>query len=160
MSEEVELPRYHTGGSACFDLTFNPHSHKTYSGYNIHNGHFEREFGKDGIIGLAPGDRVLVPTGLIMQIPSGYSVRVHPRSSVALKTGLGLCNSEGIVDSDYFHESFIPVINNTQNRISIAKGDRLAQAELVEVTQAEIVETKVKPEQSTDRVGGFGSTGK
>ncbi len=160
MNDSVELPKYQTEGSACFDLCFNPHSHQTFTGYNNYNGKFERNFGPNGSVGLAPGDRVLLPTGLIFDIASGYSVRVHPRSSVSIKQGLGLSNSEGVIDSDYFEECFIPIVNNTINRIVISAGDRLAQAELVSVIQAELIETKIKPVQKTDRTGGFGSTGK
>jgi dUTP pyrophosphatase len=106
-----------------------------------------------------PGDRLMVPTGLIFDIPEGYSVRVHARSGLSLKQGLVLANSEGVIDSDYIEELFILVHNISDNGISIAHGDRIAQGELVVREAYTIGEISCHPGQKTDRVGGMGSTG-
>ena len=110
-------------------------------------------------IELYPGERVLVPTGLIFNIPEGYSVRLHTRSSVSLKKGLTMPNGEGIIDSDYYHQTFVMLYNAGADEVRIYHGDRIAQGELVENVRTKLEETKDVPEQTTSRVGGFGSTG-
>ncbi len=108
---------------------------------------------------LLSGHRALIPTGIIFDIPKGYSVRVHPRSGVAIKQGLVNRNAEGIIDSDYFHEASISLVNTSGNHQKISDGERLLQCEMVPVLQYSLEETKDKPQQRTDRIGGFGSTG-
>ena len=112
-----------------------------------------------GSITIAPGDRVLVPTGLIMDIPEGYSVRLHARSGTSLKMGLVLANAEGVIDSDYVEEVMIILHNISGNSININSGERLAQAELVKNMEYSIEQTPSRPMLKTQRVGGFGSTG-
>jgi dUTP pyrophosphatase len=114
---------------------------------------------KDGKIVLMPGDRIMVPTGLIFDIPEGYSLRIHPRSGLSYKQGLVLANLEAVIDSDYVHETFVLLTNLSENPQTIYNGDRVAQAELVSQLKYEIEETTVMPTQKTDRVGGLGSTG-
>ena len=109
---------------------------------------------------LNPGDRALLPTGIILDIPIGYSVRTHARSGNALKMGLILPNGEGIIDSDYYHECFIPILNSSSEQIIINHGDRIAQLEMIQVLDYDAVVSMIKPEQKTNRIGGFGSTGK
>lgn len=109
---------------------------------------------------LNPGDRALIPTGIVLDIPKGYSVRVHPRSGLSLKSGIGLCNAQGIIDSDYVEEFYITVINLSEVQVRIDHGDRIAQLELVQHPAYTIDMTPVRPDRKTDRVGGFGSTGK
>jgi len=108
---------------------------------------------------IAPGERVLAPTGIIFDIPNGYSLRLHSRSSLSWKKGLRLGNSEGIIDSDYFHETFVMLQNTGTLAVSLENGERICQAELVKVQDLAIVEIGTKPSQTTDRTGGFGSTG-
>jgi dUTP pyrophosphatase len=110
-------------------------------------------------IRIRPGDRVLVPTGLILDIPEGHSVRLHTRSSISLKKGLIMPNGEGIIDSDYYHQTFVMLYNASADEVLIENGERIAQGELVKTLSYSIEETKDVPEQKTDRVGGFGSTG-
>ena len=104
-------PEFATEGSACFDLTCcfdNTSSIWGYSLVNLEVGFRVKTDDDDRFfITLSPGDRVLVPSGLIFNIPEGYSVRVHPRSSSGLKKGLMLPNNEGVIDSDFFHETKI-----------------------------------------------------
>jgi dUTP pyrophosphatase len=101
----------------------------------------------------------MVPTGLIMDIPKGYSVRLHARSGASLKQGLVLANAEGVIDSDYVQEVMVLVYNISGNAITIGSGDRIAQAELVKDSEYEIVETASRPMIKTNRTGGMGSTG-
>jgi len=109
---------------------------------------------------ISPGTTVLIPTGLIAKIPSGYSVRVHMRSSVALKRGLILPNGEGIIDADYFDELFLMVRNTSSAMVTVKHGERICQGELVQNVRFPIEHIHTRPEQTTDRTGGFGSTGR
>ena len=70
-----------------------------------------------------------------------------------------LGNSEGVIDSDYYHQTYVMLHNSSADEVRVYHGDRIAQGELVENVKTELVETMVMPEQSTSRVGGFGSTG-
>ena len=89
-----------------------------------------------------------------------YSVRLYPRSSLALKQGLTLANNVGIIDSDYVEPVYMMVCNISGYQQFIFDGNRICQAELVDELSYMIMETDVRPEQKTDRDGGFGSTGK
>ena len=68
-------------------------------------------------------------------------------------------NGEGIIDSDYYHQTFVMLYNASADEVLIENGERIAQGELVKTYSYSIEETKDVPEQKTDRVGGFGSTG-
>lgn len=154
---EVQLPSYQTKGSACFDLSFQNAGKAKINGYSSKNKPVERLLQKH--ITIAPGDRMLVPTGIIMDIPEGYSVRLHARSGMALKQGLTLANAEGVIDSDYVEEVFVILWNISENSVTITSGDRIAQAELIKNEEYKIEQTPVRPLHKTARVGGFGSTG-
>lgn len=153
----VTLPKHQTTQSACFDISFQSAGKRTYKGYSNFNKPFERQL--NGQILLNPGDRVMVPTGLILDIPEGYSVRIHARSGLSLKQGLVLANAEGVIDSDYVEELFVLLTNMTDNAQTINSGDRIAQGELVKNVEYAIVESVLRPVQKTNRVGGMGSTG-
>ena len=155
---EVVLPTFGTEQAACFDLAFQAYGKHQYTGHNAHNSTFTRTL-REGKIILMPRDRIMVPTGLIFDIPEGYSVRIHPRSGLSYKQGLILANLEAVIDSDYVHETFVLLTNISENHITINNGDRIAQAELVVQQKYTIVETTTLPGQKTDRVGGLGSTG-
>jgi len=68
-------------------------------------------------------------------------------------------NGEGIIDSDYYHQTFVMLYNASADEVLIENGERIAQGELVKTYSYSIEQTKDVPEQKTDRVGGFGSTG-
>lgn len=153
----VVLPKKQTEQSACFDLSFQGVGKHDYKGYSAMNKPFTRVMNNQIVI--QPQDRVMVPTGLIMDIPKGYSVRIHPRSGMSLKQGVVLANGEGVVDSDYVEEVMILVHNISDNPITISSGDRIAQGELVRDVSYCIEESPVRPGVKTDRVGGMGSTG-
>ena len=154
----VILPVFATEHSACFDIAYQPFGKQEYSGFARNNKPFTRPI-PDGSIVINGGDRVLVPTGLIMDIPEGYSVRLHPRSGLSYKQGLVLANAEAVIDSDYFHELFVLLHNISDNQIKIMAGDRVAQAELVQQVNYQLLETFDRPTQKTSREGGLGSTG-
>lgn len=154
----IVLPKFATKQSACFDISFQAEGKATYSGYNKVNAPFTRSF-SDGTIRIMPGDRVLVPTGLIFDIPEGYSVRIHARSGLSYKQGLVLANQEAVIDSDYIQETFVLLTNMTEVDYTISHGDRIAQAELVKQEEYVLWEIMEAPTQKTDRAGGLGSTG-
>ena len=155
---DVILPSFSTQQSACFDLSYQSVGKQGYEGFNSYNKKILRPF-KDGGLYISSGDRIMVPTGLIFNIPEGYSVRLHPRSGLSLKSGIVLANSEGVIDSDYIQEVFVLLYNMSQNGLMINNGDRICQAELIKDEKYVIEETSEKPEIKTDRTGGFGSTG-
>jgi dUTP pyrophosphatase len=152
-----QIPKKQTEGSACFDLQFQSAGKVEYKGFSRSNKAFTRPM--SGMISIQPGDRIMVPTGLILDIPEGYSVRVHARSGLSLKQGLVLANAEGVIDSDYVEELMVLIWNISDNAINIHTGDRIAQAELIKDETYSIVETAARPGIKTSRVGGMGSTG-
>ncbi|MDP8221898.1 MAG: dUTP diphosphatase [Candidatus Lernaella stagnicola] len=107
---------------------------------------------------LAPGERTLVPTGLIVAIPPGYEAQIRMRSGLALRHGLVLPNAPGTIDSDYRGEIKIIVANLGTESFTLRRGERLAQMVVAPVVQLEWEETDDLP--GTDRgTGGFGHTG-
>lgn len=155
---DIVLPRFGTKQAACFDLSFQAAGKTTYSGYNAYNAPFTRNM-SNGSIRIMPGDRILVPTGLIFDIPEGYSVRIHPRSGLSYKQGLILANLEAVIDSDYIQETFVLLTNRSEIDQTINNGDRIAQAEMVKREEYVLWEIMEAPTQKTDRIGGLGSTG-
>jgi dUTP pyrophosphatase len=106
---------------------------------------------------LAPGARALIPTGLRMAIPQGYEIQIRPRSGLAFKQGLTVCNAPGTIDSDYRGEVKALLINLGDAPVTVAHGDRVAQMVLAPVTQA--VFTPGALDDTARGNGGFGSTG-
>lgn len=154
----VNLPKFATKQAACFDLSFQSSGKTEYTGYNMYNAPLSRPL-SNGSIKIMPGDRILVPTGLIFDIPEGYSVRIHPRSGLSLKQGLVLANLEAVIDSDYVQETFVLLANNSSVDQTINNGDRIAQAEMIKSEEYILWEIFDAPIQKTDRAGGLGSTG-
>lgn len=155
---DIVLPKFATKQAACFDLSFQGAGKTTYSGYNSYNAPFTRDL-VNGNIRIMPGDRILVPTGLIFDIPEGYSVRIHPRSGLSYKQGLILANLEAVIDSDYVQETFVLLTNRSDVDQTINNGDRIAQAEMIKSEEYVLWEIHEAPGQKTDRDGGLGSTG-
>ncbi|MGN0033148.1 MAG: dUTP diphosphatase [Candidatus Limimorpha sp.] len=131
------LPSYETANSAGMDL---------------------RAFLPEGPITIKPLQRALVPTGLFMEIPSGYEGQVRPRSGLAIKSGITVLNSPGTIDADYRGEVKIILINLSDTDFVINSGDRVAQLIIARCEQAEIetVEALTETERGS---GGFGHTG-
>ena len=107
---------------------------------------------------LAPGARMLVPTGLAIALPPGYELQIRPRSGLALRHGIVLPNSPGTIDEDYRGEIGVIVLNTGTEAFDITRGMRIAQAVLAPVTR--LVWDEVESLDATARgAGGFGSTG-
>jgi len=135
LNNEAIIPAYQTKEAAGFDL------------HSI----------DDAVIN--PGERKLIGTGLAFEIEYGYEVQIRPRSGLAFKHGITVLNSPGTIDSDYRGEIKVLLINHGNEPYEIKKGERIAQAVIAPVIQAEIIE--VDELSDTQRgAGGFGSTGK
>lgn len=107
---------------------------------------------------LAAGERALVPTGLILQLPPDFEAQVRPRSGLALRHGITVLNSPGTIDCDYRGEVKVLLANLGAEPFEIARGERIAQLVVQRVERARLVE--VSEIASTARgAGGFGSTG-
>ena len=87
---------------------------------------------------LGPLERMLVPTGLRMEIPRGYEGQVRPRSGLALKYGISMVNAPGTIDSDYRGEIGVLLVNLGQNRVEFKAGERVAQLVICPVIQVEL----------------------
>lgn len=112
-----------------------------------------------GAIVLAPGQRVLVPTGLAVAIPVGYEGQVRPRSGLALHHGIVVANSPGTIDADYRGELKIILLNHGDQVFQVVSGERIAQLVVVPVAMVEVVEVdELLP--AARGSGGFGSTGR
>ena len=104
-------------------------------------------------------ERVLVKTGLYIQLPNGYEAQVRPRSGLALKKGISVLNSPGTIDADYRGEIGVILVNLSTEEFTIANGDRIAQLVIAKHEQAQWV-TVEELSETTRGEGGFGSTGK
>lgn len=112
----------------------------------------------EGTICLKPLERILVKTGLFLEIPEGYECQVRPRSGLALKKGITVLNSPGTIDADYRGEVGVILINLSNEEFTIEDGERIAQLVFAKVEQAQWVQAELLSE--TERgAGGFGSTG-
>ena len=107
---------------------------------------------------LAPGERMLIPTGFALDVPEGYEVQIRPRSGLALRSGVTLLNSPGTIDSDYRGELKVILINHGDTTFVVQRGDRVAQLVLAPVTLASWLEVE-ELDVTTRGEGGFGSTG-
>ena len=132
-----EIPKYETDGSAGLDLRAN----------------------LDQTITLKPLQRILVPTGLFIELEKGYEAQIRARSGLAIKNGICLANGIGTIDSDYRGEIKIILINLGDQDFKINSGDRIAQMVITKYEQVkfELVEQLNETERSD---GGFGHTGK
>lgn len=135
-----ELPCYETSNSAGMDL---------------------RAYLPDGAIVLKPLQRTLVPTGLFMEIPSGYEGQVRPRSGLAIKNGISVLNTPGTIDADYRGEIKIILVNLSDTDFIINSGDRVAQIVFAKCEQMGITHIlNAESLSNTERgTGGFGHTG-
>ena len=137
----LPLPAYQTAGAAGADLCAN----------------FPSESREAGLV-LPPMGRAICPTGLRVAIPDGYEMQIRPRSGLASKHGITLPNTPGTIDSDYRGPLGVSLINLGAEAYTIRHGDRVAQAVVAPVVQADFA--VVEALDSTARgTGGFGSTG-
>jgi len=131
-----DLPKYETTASAGVDVRAN----------------------LDTPIKLKAFERVLIKTGLFLEIPAGFEAQVRPRSGLALKKGITVLNAPGTIDADYRGEVGVILINLSQEDFVIEDGERIAQLVFAKFEQAQWKETESLSD--TDRgEGGFGSTG-
>lgn len=107
---------------------------------------------------LAPGQRVLVPTGLALAIPDGFEVQVRPRSGLALRHGVTVLNAPGTIDADYRGEVQVLLVNLGSTSYQVQVGERIAQMVLAPVSRGLLVEVEELPETARGD-GGFGSSG-
>lgn len=136
--EGLQLPSYETKGAAGMDI--------------------RAALGAGKTITLSPGERQLVPTGFIFEIPHGFEMQVRPRSGLAIKHGVTCLNTPGTIDSDYRGEVKIILANLGQDLFTIDHGMRIAQLIVAPIVQADLFE--IDQVSETDRgSGGFGSTG-
>jgi len=107
---------------------------------------------------LKPMQRVLIPTGLFISVPSGYEAQIRPRSGLAIKQGITCLNTPGTIDSDYRGEIKVILINLSEETQIIRNGDRIAQMIIAayETVQWNVVEKLMESDRGA---GGFGSTG-
>lgn len=131
------LPEYATSSAAGMDLKANT----------------------DEPIVLYPMERLLIPTGLFIQLPIGYEAQIRPRSGLACKHGITVANSPGTIDADYRGEIGVCLINLSSENFVIQPGERIAQMVISKHEQVEWVEVSVLTETERGE-GGFGSTGK
>jgi dUTP pyrophosphatase len=131
-----ELPSYETIQSAGMDLRAN----------------------NENPIILAPMKRVLIPTGLYIQLPVGYEAQVRPRSGLALKKGITVLNAPGTVDADYRGEIGVILFNASDEPFVINRGERIAQMVIAKHERAEF-ELVESLDDSERGQGGFGHTG-
>ena len=135
LDKDTPLPRYAKPGDAGLDLTST----------------------KDLVI--APGERVLIGTGIALEIPQGYAGFVQPRSGLALKKGLTIVNTPGLIDSGYRGEICVIALNTDKtSSIEIFKGDRIAQLVILQLPEVSIVEVEELAESERSEKG-FGSSG-
>ena len=109
---------------------------------------------------VAPGERVLLPTGIAIALPEGYVAFVHPRSGLAVKHGVSLVNAPGTIDAGYRGEIKVSLVNlDPRDPVVLERGDRITQLVVQRVEHAVLHEVTALP--GTDRgEGGFGSSGR
>lgn len=136
--ENAKVPQRATGGSAGLDLCACI----------------------DAPLTLNSGETALIPTGVAIALPSAeYGAFVFPRSGIAIKHGIGLLNSVGVIDSDSRGEIMVGVINQVKESYTIEPGERIAQMVIMPVSTMPVVEVD-ELDETARGAGGFGSTGK
>ena len=137
-AEGLPLPSYQSSGAAGLDLL--------------------AALAPDAREILRRGERRLVPTGLVVEIPPGFEAQVRPRSGLALKHGVTVLNTPGTIDSDYRGEVGVILINLGPEPFEIGRGDRIAQLVVAPAIQARLVTVEALSETGRG-ADGFGSTG-
>lgn len=136
--EGLPLPAYESAGAAGMDL--------------------RAAVPEDRPLILTPGRRVLVPTGLVLEIPDGFEGQVRPRSGLAFRNGVTCLNTPGTVDSDYRGEVKVLLVNLGEDDFAVTRGMRIAQLLVSPVSRAR-VEERERAGETARGAGGFGSTG-
>ena len=108
---------------------------------------------------LKPLQRVLVPTGLFIELPEGYEAQIRPRSGLAYNHGVTVLNSPGTIDADYRGEIKVLLVNLSDIEFAIKDSERIAQMVIAHYSRVEFIEVE-KLEETARGAGGFGHTGK
>ena len=159
LHDDVELPVRATAGSAGYDLRAYLKARTVRHSDGASQG--ERAATREGDewgITLAPGEMALVPVGFRTRLPHGVEGQVRPRSGQAFKHALTIPNAPGTVDADYAEEWMVIVRNDAPVARRIVHGERIAQVVFARYVSLELEEGMVQ--RTTERAGGFGSTGK
>ncbi|MHB1072179.1 MAG: dUTP diphosphatase [Gemmatimonadaceae bacterium] len=157
LHDGVEPPQRATAGSAGYDLrAFLVQRTLTCSDgtklWTVQTGE-----GTAAAVTLEPGQMALVPLGFKARLPDGFEAQVRPRSGASFKRGIVIPNAPGTIDADYPDEWMVPVRNGTAQPLRIEHGERIAQVILQRYEVMNWATGTVA--QTTDRAGGFGSTG-
>lgn len=160
-----KLPKYETADSAGLDVRADLSHIETTADIKIYGpGQIIPANSVNAVkmIALEPGSRTLIPTGLYVELPSGYEAQVRPRSGLALKEGITVLNTPGTIDADYRGNIGVILINHGLKTVYIEDGERIGQLVLNKVEQIGWEEVSSKDDLgSTKRgEGGFNSTGK
>lgn len=132
----LPLPSYQTEGSVAFDL-----------------------YARESVV-IPPFTPTIIPANVVIQVPKGYFLMIASRSSTPLKKNLMVANGIGVIDEDYHgdtDEIGVQVLNFSQKEVTVDKGERIAQALLVQI--AKVVDFEVVDSIKSESRGGFGSTG-
>jgi dUTP pyrophosphatase len=158
LHSDVRAPQRGTAGSAGYDLAAYL-ARRTVRVWREGVVHERPCIENDGTFAftLAPGEKALVPLGFKARLPDGHEAQIRPRSGTSVKTDLVIANSPGTIDADYPDEWCVPVKNGGAAPLVIAHGDRIAQMVIARFEVVDFSEGSVG--RSTDRAGGFGSTG-
>lgn len=108
---------------------------------------------------IQPGDLVVIPTGLAVEIPEGYAGMIYTRSGLGVKHGVHVSNGVGVIDSDYRGEMHVGLCNSSRVPYTVTPGERIAQLIIMPVVTPEIEEV-AKLSETVRGEAGFGSTGK
>lgn len=149
---------FKTQDSACFDLAPYFKQGDRVKVFLSNDEVVERKVTDVGLL-LQQGERALVPTGLIFDIPQGYCLEIYARSGSSLKQGIVLNNAPAQIDSDYVLQTYISIANTGGSKY-LVNAAPIAQAKLVKLVPTTFKALTEAPKQKTDRVGGFGSTNK
>ena len=158
LAADVQLPKRATAHSAGYDLTAYLRGRQV----RVAAGGTESDRavvadGDRASVTLDPGERALIPLGFKARIPEGHHGEVRPRSGAAFRKGIEIPNSPGTIDSDYNGEWMVPLKNGDSKPITIEHGERIAQ--VVFVPHLAVTFERGSVARTTERDGGFGSTG-
>ncbi|SRR5581483_3120925 len=131
---DIALPQYATDHAAGMDLRINR------------------------TIEIAPGEILMAPTGIAMEIPEGYEGQVRPRSGLAAKHGITCLNTPGTIDADYRGELKVILINHGKEPVRFERGTRIAQLVISKYQKVSVLEVE-ELQESVRAEGGFGHTG-
>jgi dUTP pyrophosphatase len=132
-----ELPKYETAGASGMDL-------RAFLDKDVH---------------IKPFERMLIPTGIYIELPEGYEAQIRPRSGLAVKNGISVLNAPGTIDYDFFGQIQVILINLSWDDFIVKNSDRIAQMVIAKCEQAICVVVDNFDKETGRNSEGFGSTG-